>query len=168
MYRWLSGLGMVVGFAGLVYAASPHFISSSATVGPDAVLTVAWKEAGLGDTVAIDYTTSATAAATYVCLNGGGKHPQAANKETITAPVSASGTFTSGKNGSILGELVLDPPGPGDFSCPPGQRLALACATYSGVVLSDDTNGVAVDLGGPFVGRDPVAGPFCPSEAGGS
>lgn len=145
----------------LALAVSPHFVTARATVGPDGALVIAWKEAGLGQNVLIDYTASATAQATYVCVNGGGKHPQAANKETLTEPVSQSGSFASGKNGNVVGELVVDPPGPGTFACPPGQRLQLACVVYSDLALSDDTNGISLSLGGPVRFHDPVAGQFC-------
>jgi hypothetical protein len=48
-------------------------------VAPDRFL----KEAGLGDNQLVDYVASADASATYACINGGGKHPQAQNKETV-------------------------------------------------------------------------------------
>lgn len=50
------------------------------------------QEAGLGNTVSTEaITLSGTATATYACINGGGKHPSAANKETVTAPISTVG-----------------------------------------------------------------------------
>jgi hypothetical protein len=128
-------------------AASPHFINTSASVDNAGNLVVSWKEAGLGDNQLISYTVSADASATYYCLNGGGKHPQAANKETVNGPVSGSGTFSSGKNGQITASLTVSPPGPGDFSCPPGQRLVLGDVTYMNITLTDITNGISVFLG---------------------
>jgi hypothetical protein len=53
------------------------------------------KEAGLGNNALISYTASADATATYVCINGGGNHPKATNKGTVSGLVSASGTFSS-------------------------------------------------------------------------
>jgi hypothetical protein len=46
---------------------------------------VSWHEAGLGDNQNIDYRASADVSAVYTCLNGGGNHPKAANKETSPA-----------------------------------------------------------------------------------
>ena len=77
--------------------------------------------------------------ATYACINKGGNHPSATNKETVAGPVSASGTFSSGKNGSIIGSLTLLPPGPGAFSCPPGQKLVLGQVAYCNLDLADTT-----------------------------
>jgi hypothetical protein len=103
---------------GTGFAQSPHFLSASAS-GPDSDgnLVVSFKEAGLGNNALISYTASADATATYACINGGGNHPKATNKETVSGPVSASGTFSSGKNGSINQSLTIGPPSPGSFSC---------------------------------------------------
>ena len=145
----------------VVLAASPHFIRSSASISNSGDLTVAWKEAGLGNNQNIDYVTSADATIDYACINGGKKHPRAANKETVSGPVSAAGTFNSGRNGQITASLTVEAPGPGDFSCPPGQRLMIARATYSNISLLDVTNGVGSGVGGTlcrqFVALDEFA-----------
>jgi hypothetical protein len=130
-------------------AVSPHFISASANLSGNN-LVVSFKEAGLGTNQLINYTANATATATYVCVNNGGSNPSAANKTNVTAPVSASGTFNSGKNGNVVGSLTLMPPGPGSFSCPPGQTLALASVTYTGVSITDTTNGITEPISGTF------------------
>ncbi|HBY92561.1 MAG: hypothetical protein M5U01_31900 [Ardenticatenaceae bacterium] len=131
-------------------AANPHFINASANLDQNGNLVVSWKEAGLGDNQLIDYTASADATATYACINGGGKHPQATNKETVSGPVSASGTFSSGKNGQITASLTVPPPDKGDFSCPPGQRLVLASVSYTNVSITDTTNGITEPIPGTF------------------
>ncbi len=102
-------------------------------------LVVSWKEAGLGDNQLIDYVASSDANGFYACINGGGKHPQAANKEAFEGPVSGSGTFSSGKNGQITASLTVAPPA-STLDCPNGQRLVLACVTYSSIALTDTTN----------------------------
>jgi hypothetical protein len=81
---------------GTAFAQSAHFLSASAS-GPysDGNLIVSFKEAGLCNNALISYTASADATATYACINGGGNHPKATNKETVSGPVSASGTFSS-------------------------------------------------------------------------
>ncbi len=131
-------------------AASPHFVSASGSINSAGQLVVSWKEAGLGDDVAVDYTLTAFATADYGCINGGGKHPDAANKFTVSGPVSASDTFFSGKNGEISASLTVDPPSAGSFTCPSGQRLVLADVSYTGVVLTDTSNGVTADIPGTF------------------
>ncbi len=133
-----------------VFAASPHFINASASLDNAGNLVVSWKEAGLGNDALISYVTNANASATYACINGGNKHPQASNKMTIDGPVSASGTFSSGKNGDINGSLTLNPPSAGSFSCPSGQRLVLASVSYSNVTLTDLTDGITLDIPGVF------------------
>lgn len=132
-------------------ADSPHFVRAGASFqGSSSNLVVSWKEAGLGNNQLISYTASANATAIYACINGGGKHPKAANKETVSGPVSASGVFSSGKNGAISASLTLSPPGPGGFSCPPGQRLVVAKVTYTNVAITDTTNGITEAIQGVF------------------
>jgi hypothetical protein len=139
----------VVALATPAYAISPHFISVSAHLG-GTNLTVSFKEAGLGTNELISYTASADATATYVCVNKGGANPSASNKTTVSGPVSASGTFSSGKNGNVTASLTIGPPGPGSFSCPKGQREAIAQLTYTNVAISDTTNGVSEPIAGTF------------------
>ncbi len=131
-------------------ADSPHFNSASASITSSGNLIVSWKEAGLGDDALISYTASASATADYGCLNGGGKNPEASNKTTVDGPVSASGVFSSGKNGSISASLTLNPPPVVNFSCPSGQKLVLADVSYSGVSITDNTNGITDAIPGTF------------------
>lgn len=130
----------------LAFATSPHFLRASDSIDGDGDLTCSWKEAGLGNNALITYECSAFADVTYVCINGGNANPSAANKTNIATDVNAGGTFPSVKNGSITASLTVEPPGPGSFSCPPGQRLGLARVSYSNVVLMDTTNGISVAL----------------------
>lgn len=129
-------------------AANAHFINASASIDKSGNLVVSWKEAGLANDQQISYVASANATATYACLNGGGKHPQASNKATVDGPVSGTGTFSSGKNGQITASLTVAPPGPGSFSCPSGQKLVLASVSYTSIALTDTTNGVTAAIPG--------------------
>jgi hypothetical protein len=133
-------------FAVPAHAVSPHFIRATGTINDDGTLTVSFKEAGLGTNQNIDYVLSGDGTATYVCVNRGGANPSAQNKTTVSGPVEASGTFNSGKNGQVTASLTLSPP-PSDISCPPGQSLELAQASYTGVVLTDTTNAVSIAVG---------------------
>ncbi len=150
MRRMLVVLAAVFATAALAVpaalAVSPHFISASATLNADGTLTAKFKEAGLGTNQNINYVLSADGTATYVCVNRGGANPSAQNKTTVHGPVSASGTFNSGKNGNVNGSLTVSPP-PSDISCPKGQSLELASVSYTNVTLTDTTNNISVSLG---------------------
>jgi len=148
MRRAISILSIYV----LVLATTPgmatsgaHFMSSSASVNGSGALVVSWDEAGLGNGN-INYTLTANAVATYACINGGGKHPSAANKQTSSAQVSAGGSFQS-KNGRVQASLTAGPLSAGSFTCPSGQTLELAQVSYSDIVLTDTTNNVTSALG---------------------
>ncbi len=147
----LTTLAVLIMAVSPVFAASPHFINASATVDKSGDLIVSWKEAGLGNNQLINYTASADATADYGCINGGGNHPKASNKQTVQGPVSSSGAFNSGKNGSISASLTIFPPAlPTTFSCPSGQTLVLADVTYTNVAITDNTNSITFDLPGTF------------------
>ena len=131
------GVAASLFLATVALAASPHFLKCSKSQQGNN-LVCSFKEAGLGDEVTC-ITVSGTGTAVYACINGGDKNPSAANKRTVSAQVTATDCFTP-HNGQITGSLTLTPPGPGDFSCPPGQRLVLVSASYSGVTVNDTTH----------------------------
>jgi hypothetical protein len=130
-------------------AQNEHFIFARASLNNNGTLTVNFKEAGLGTNQLINYTLTADATATYVCVNRGGANPSAQNKTTVAGPVITSDTFPSGKNGQVTASLTVSPP-PSDISCPPGQSLELASVTYTNVVLTDTTNQVVQPIAGTF------------------
>lgn len=117
-------------------AANPHFISASAS-GPNASgkLVVSFKIAGLGANETITITTTADATAVYACQNNGGNFPSDPKKQQVSGPVSASGDFTSGKNGQITGSLTLSPPA-STLDCPSGQHEVLVSVSYTNVQIS--------------------------------
>jgi hypothetical protein len=127
-------------------AQNAHFISASASLNSDGSLTASFKEAGLGANQNINYALTGQGTATWVCVNKGGGNPSAQNKTTVNGPVIATGTFNSGKNGNITASLTVQPP-PSNITCPKGQSLQLASASYTGVSLADTTNNVSVTLG---------------------
>ena len=90
---------------------------------------VSFKIAGLGDNQTLTITAGADATAEYWCQNNGGNYPSDPKKQVIQGPVSASGEFTSGKNGQITASLALPVPQPDPF-CPPGQHEVLQWVTY--------------------------------------
>jgi hypothetical protein len=127
-------------------ADSPHFIKATGTLNADGSLTVNFKEAGLGTNQNITYVLSGQGTAIYVCVNKGGANPSASNKTAVAGPVSATGTFSSGKNGQVTASLTVSPPFQ-DIGCPPGQSQELASVTYTGITLTDTTNNVSISLG---------------------
>ncbi len=130
--------------ASAAFAAEPHFISASAT-GPDASgnLAVNFKIAGLGDNQTLTVTASADATAVYACQNNGGNFPKDPKKTTVSGPVSASGDFTSGKNGQITGSLTLSPPAT-TLTCPSGQHVVLVSVSYTNVQVSGGGDTAAI------------------------
>ena len=127
----------LAGFTAItVWAQSPHFLGCSASgVNSDGTLNVSFRIAGLGSNQSLTVTASADANATYGCLNHGQQCPNAANKVDVSGTVTASGTFTSGKNGSVRGSLTVNPP-PTTLTCPGGQKLILVSVSYTNVSLS--------------------------------
>jgi hypothetical protein len=142
----------LVGFmATTVRAQNPHFLSCDVTgVNSNGTLSSDFRIAGLGSNVSITVTASADATATYGCLNGGQNCPNAANKSTVTGTVTAQGTFTSGKNGSVRGSLTVNPPPNTTLTCPGGQTLVLVSVSYTNVSLSAPGAGVCNTSPGNF------------------
>jgi hypothetical protein len=129
--------------SGVALADSPHWNKASDSINSSGQLLCSFKESGLGTISATTITCSATGTAVYVCINGGGNHPKAANKETVTSPVSGGGSFAV-RNGQTTGSVTVDPPGPGSFSCPNGQKLVLASVSYTNVTLSGEAGDLAL------------------------
>jgi len=126
-------------------SASPT-LRPSGTLNTDGSLTVNFKEAGLGPNQLINDALTADVTATYVCVKSGSHESSAQDKNTVAGPVSASGTFNSGKNGEVITSLSVSPP-PSEISCPPKQNLELASVSYTNVALTDTTNDVSIGVG---------------------
>ena len=132
----LSMVALAGFMATTLWATSPHFLRCAASgVNPDGTLDVSFTIAGLGDNQTLTVTASAHADAIYGCLNHGQQCPNAANKQEVQQDVSAVGSFTSGKNGSIRASLTVDPP-PATLRCPGGQTLVLVSVSYTNVSVS--------------------------------
>lgn len=145
-FIWTASLAAVTALATThAFADNPHFTRADASLLADGDLECTFKIAGLGDNETMTISCSADAQAFYACFNRGGKHPQAANKEEAAGPVSASGEFTSGKNGQITGSLEVNPPA-ATISCPGNQVLRLCSVSYSNVTLTSD--GVSASVPG--------------------
>jgi hypothetical protein len=125
-------------------AAAPKFQSAGSAVNDTGALVVNFDERGLGNTN-VDYTVTADATALYACLNRGGNHPQAANKEQFEGQVSGGGSFEV-KNGRVVASLTAGPLQAPQFTCPGGQTRVLASVSYTNIVLTDTTNGVSTSV----------------------
>jgi len=120
-----------------------HFFNVTSSITDSGGLVVGYDEAGVGNAT-VNYTIDTTAEAVYACINGGGNHPKAANKETVSGDLAVSFSRDP-KNGRVTGATspVLGPLSQGAFTCPSGQRLVLASVSYTDTTLTDTTNGVS-------------------------
>jgi hypothetical protein len=146
--------GLLMAFVGLAAAllvttsasatSGAHFFNVSSAVNDSGSLLVSYDEAGVGNAT-VNYTINITdATAVYACINGGGNHPKAANKETVSSSLTVS--FSRDPvNGRVTGTTSppIGPTDKGAFNCPSGQRLVLASVSYSGITLTDTTNNVS-------------------------
>jgi hypothetical protein len=114
--------------AAVAWAGSPHFIANAFTVTQSGnTLTVSGKEAGLGDESQVHIVLTATAE----CINPGNNHPQAANKESV----SAAGDFPV-QNGKA--EFTLTVTATFQPECSPPMTVQ-----YSDITVTDTTNGIS-------------------------
>jgi hypothetical protein len=120
------------------FADSPHFLTATADVNSSGQLVCSFKEVGLGNTLATEQITcSASATAVYACVNGGGNHPKAVNKESTNANVSKQGNFDV-RNGQTTGSLTVNPPAAGVFqpACDPPMTVVLVSVCYNNITLT--------------------------------
>jgi hypothetical protein len=126
-------------------AQSPHFVGTpTASFTEDFDLAVAFKEAGLGSAVTIDYAVTATASGSCACVTKSGNCPAAANKIPPTT-VGGTGSFTSTKAGNIVGTVVAEEPECQQVSpatCPGGQTNTLTSVSYSDITIEDTSTPV--------------------------
>jgi hypothetical protein len=131
-----------------VYAAfateGAHFMSATGSVNDTGALVVTFDEAGLGNGD-INYTLTADATAIYACINNGGHHPKAANKEAFEGTVAGGGTFQP-RNGRVRASLTAGPLQAPQFTCPSGQTRILGYVSYTNIVLTDTTNNVVANI----------------------
>jgi hypothetical protein len=129
-------------------AGNAHFIASQTSASQSgATLTVKFKEAGLESGSVETIQITAHLDATYSCVNGGNKVPTDPKKTTVDQDFKASGTFTAGKNGNLIGALSISAPAASSvLDCPPGQKATLISAVWSDVSIDDLTSGAHLDI----------------------
>jgi hypothetical protein len=129
----LLALGLTAVAVAPASAGSPHFVTADASRSGN-TLSVTFKEAGLGNEPQVHVVLSATA----LCINGGGKHPKAVNKESV----SAADDFPV-QNGKAEGTLsvtaVFQP------DCSPPMTVQ-----FTDVRLVDETSGARANIPGTF------------------
>jgi hypothetical protein len=136
LFAVLVAAALTIGGPLVAFAGSPHFVSgATATLNGDGSLTVLAKEAGLGDEAQISVTVTALAE----CINGGGQHPKAVNKESV-----GTSTTVPVQNGKANISVTLDPPA---FSPPCDPPMTVH---FTNVVVTDTTNGISLKIGGLF------------------
>jgi hypothetical protein len=145
----LSGLFLATILQATAFAQSPHFIHDAtvSAIGTDGTISISFKEAGLGSDQLITYAMGGSFVADYGCVNHGGNHPSASNKTAESGNIAVTGSFNSGKNGSISGTISFTPPAPDTvLSCPGNQVAVLADISYSGLSLTDTFDHVSATL----------------------
>jgi hypothetical protein len=123
-----------------------HFFSATGSVADNGALQVSWDEAGVGN-AEVFYTLSTDASATYACINGGGNHPKAANKQSVNGPLTSPSIGEQPQNGrvTVTNAISLGPLA-STLTCPSGQTFVLACVSYTNITLTDTTNGVTANI----------------------
>jgi hypothetical protein len=114
------------------FAGHPHFVANTVTATREGdSLTVSGKEAGLGDESQVHIVVSATA----LCINNGGNHPRAVNKQSL-----AAGDDFPVQNGKADFELTLT----ASFQpkCSPPMTVE-----FRNVTVTDTTNDISKNLG---------------------
>lgn len=119
----LAGFSAAPATAGLSGA---HFVGTPQVSVSGSTVSVSAKEAGLGDVAQIHVVLTATAE----CINGGGHHPHAANKTSVTA--SADEPVQNGRaDYTISGVAAFSP------SCSPPMTVE-----FTDITLTDTTTGL--------------------------
>jgi hypothetical protein len=136
MRRLLLVAGLALAIAAIAApvarAGHPHFVSDTVTATrTDDSLTISGKEAGLGDESQVHIVVSATA----LCINPGGHHPKAENKQDLS-----SGEDFPVQNGKADFSLTLT----ATFkpSCSPPMTVV-----FKDVTVTDTTNDISKNLG---------------------
>jgi hypothetical protein len=146
-YLWLGAVAVAAlafGASTALATSGAHFFTTSASIDNTGALVASFDEAGVGQQT-VDESLTADGSVLYACINGGGNHPAAKNKQNVNGPVNGSGSFAPTKNGRVTGSLSAGPP-PSTLTCPSGQTFVLACVTYTNIVLTDTTNGATANL----------------------
>jgi hypothetical protein len=124
---------------------NPHFIYATSSISDTGVLSVDFKEAGLGNNQNIDYTITADVDATFGFVNNGGNVVMG-QPWHVTSHTLASETFSSDRNGNIEATITAEALAP-NLATPNGNNWrAVIDVSYTNVNLNDTTNGVSIQV----------------------
>jgi hypothetical protein len=129
MQRRILSLLVGIAFVGVLaatgaWAGNPHFVSCNIVSVSGNCVTVAAKEAGLGDEAQINVELTATA----LCINSGGNHPRAVNKADVAT--AADVPVQNGQsNYTLTGCATFQP------ECSPPMTVSL-----TDILITDTTN----------------------------
>jgi hypothetical protein len=139
MQRRILSLLVGIAFVGVLaatgaWAGNPHIVQSIEISRVGDSLCVSGKEAGLGDESQIVIVLTGTAE----CINGGGNHPKAVNKESISHEQNVP--VQNGKaEYSFCVTATFTP------SCNPPMTIE-----YVDITVTDTTNNISSSFPGPF------------------
>jgi hypothetical protein len=135
MQRRILSILVGIAFVGVLaatgaWAGSPHFVGACTIVSISGTcVTVAAKEAGLGDEEQINVLLEATA----LCINNGGNHPKAVNKADVAT--AADVPVQNGKsNYTLTGCATFQP------DCSPPMTVS-----FTDILITDTTNGITCE-----------------------
>jgi hypothetical protein len=136
----------VLAFGAATASAAANFKSSSFSVNNQGQLVCSFDVSGLGNVSSTPGSCTGTSTAVYQCINNGGKNPSAGNKTTTTGVVGTEETIPV-HNGRAQGSILVNPAGPGGFTCPSGQTLFLVSSCFTDITLT--VGGATVTEPGP-------------------
>ena len=141
-----------------IVPSNAHFVSASSSINAGTgALTVTFHEAGLGNTTQVTESLTADVQATFQWFNHGGQNPQGV-PFNVDETITATGTFTSDKNGEIMGSLTINPPGVNEFLSThhAANWVPDLTVSYTNVVVTDVTNGDSTLDAGFFLDKGPI------------
>lgn len=135
-----------------VFAASPHFIDSSAAMASTgSVLNVSFTLAGLGKSTGVMVIAMSYATEEFVCLN-----PDGSLADTLQTSGTSGriGFFAVDMHGRVSAILPIYPSTPPWWFCTSlfgdsNQKVVLASVSYTNIQLSEDSAGT-VDVPGTY------------------
>ena len=116
-------------------ADSPHYVQGPTATVQDNSLVVAWKAAGLGNTVtSVDFALTGTVTTTAQCFTKSG-NPVSGVPKTETTAVNATGSFPV-RNGQTTGSLTVSPLS--TLECTGNQHVVILSAAFDLTLTGDD------------------------------
>jgi hypothetical protein len=117
------------------YADNPHYIKGPTATVEGNSLVIAWKAAGLGNTVtSVDFNLTGTVTSTSQCFTKSGNPVQGVPKSE-TIDVNATGTFPV-RNGQTTGSFTIEPLS--TLECTGKQEVRILSVAFDLTLTGDD------------------------------